>query len=265
MRQTSKTDITKDFPPSANLLGVVVDALTVDQLHQQIAAYITQDAHALVLNVNVNCLNLAVQHSWLRRFLNQAEIVFCDGIGVVLGAKILGYYIPQRITYADWIWQLAAFAEPREFTFYFLGARPGLAQKAAENLQRQCPSLKVVGARDGYFDKKTSSPENQAVIAEINACRPNILLLGMGMPLQEKWLMENWDHLDVNIALTGGAVFDYVSGELQRAPKWMTDNGMEWLGRLLIEPKRLWKRYLVGNPHFLWRVVQQRLGLSHFE
>lgn len=152
MGQTSKMDTTKNSSPSANLLGVAIDAFfTVDQLHQQMAASISQDAHTLVLNVNVNCLNLAVQHSWLHRFLNQAEIVFCDGIGVVLGAKILGYYIPQRITYADWIWQLAAFAEPREFTFYFLGARPGLAQKAAENLQRQFPSLKTCWCQRWLF------------------------------------------------------------------------------------------------------------------
>jgi N-acetylglucosaminyldiphosphoundecaprenol N-acetyl-beta-D-mannosaminyltransferase len=85
------------------------------------------------------------------------------------------------------------------------------------------------------------------------------------MPLQERWLMENWDHIDANVALTGGAVFDYVSGELQRAPRWMTDNGLEWLGRLLIEPRRLWKRYLIGNPLFIWRVLKQRLGLLHFD
>ncbi|MEZ4642784.1 MAG: WecB/TagA/CpsF family glycosyltransferase [Chloroflexota bacterium] len=85
------------------------------------------------------------------------------------------------------------------------------------------------------------------------------------MPVQEKWLLENRENLNVNVIMTGGAVFDYVSGELQRAPKWMTDNGLEWLGRLLIEPRRLWRRYLVGNPVFLWRVLKQRLGLLRFE
>ena len=81
------------------------------------------------------------------------------------------------------------------------------------------------------------------------------------MPLQEHWLMENWHRIESNIALTGGAVFDYVSGDLRRAPRWMNENGLEWLGRLVIEPRRLWRRYLVGNPHFLYRVFRQRLGL----
>jgi len=228
------------------------------------ANYIAQDAHALVLNVNVNCLNLGMAHRWLREFLNQAEIVFCDGAGVMLGAQILGHQIPERITYADWIWQLAEFAEPHGYTFYFLGARSGIAEQAAQNLRKRFPTLKIVGVRDGYFDKTANSKENEAVIATINACRPNILVLGMGMPLQERWLMENWDRLNVNVVLTGGAVFDYISGELQRAPQWMTDNGLEWLGRLLIEPRRLWKRYVVGNPLFLWRVLQQRFGLLKF-
>ena len=249
------------LPPPIKILGVSVHPLTIPQLHQQMVASIAQDAHTLALNVNVNCLNLAFEHPWLIQFLNQAEIVFCDGAGVMLGAKILGHQIPERITYADWFWQLAEFAEPHGYTFYFLGARPGTAEQAAQNLCKRFPTLKIAGVRDGYFDKTFNSKENEAVIADINACRPNILVLGMGMPLQERWLMENWDRLNVNVVLTGGAVFDYISGDLQRAPKWMTDNGLEWLGRLLIEPRRLWKRYVLGNPLFLWRVFQQRLGL----
>jgi N-acetylglucosaminyldiphosphoundecaprenol N-acetyl-beta-D-mannosaminyltransferase len=197
--------------------------------------------------------------------LNSAEIVFCDGAGVVLGARILGNHIPQRITYADWTWQLAEFAEPRGFTLFFLGARPGVADKAAANLKARYPDLRIVGTHHGYFDKTPGSAENEAVIEQINTVRPNILIVGFGMPLQERWLMENWDRIDANVALTGGAVFDYVSGELQRAPRWMTDNGLEWLGRLLIEPRRLWRRYLIGNPLFLWRVLKQRLGLLRIE
>jgi N-acetylglucosaminyldiphosphoundecaprenol N-acetyl-beta-D-mannosaminyltransferase len=86
-----------------------------------------------------------------------------------------------------------------------------------------------------------------------------MLLLGFGMPLQERWLMQNWDCLDVRVALTGGAAFDYISGDLRRGPRFLTDNGFEWLARLFIEPKRLWRRYVIGNPLFLLRVLKQRL------
>lgn len=247
-------------PLPVKILGVTVHPVTVPQLHQQLSAYISNDAHALVLNVNVNCLNLAMKHHWLHQFLNRAELVFCDGVGVVLGAKILGHHIPQRITYADWLWQLAAFAEASGFSLYFLGGRPGVAKKAATQLWQRFPDLNIIGVQHGYFNSKRGHPDNDAVITHINALKPHILVLGMGMPLQERWLMENWNSVHSNIALTGGAVFDYISGDLKRGPRWMTDNGLEWLARLLIEPGRLWRRYVVGNPLFLWRVIKQRMG-----
>lgn len=246
-----------------NILGIQVDTLTVEELHKKINNILEQQEHKLILNVNVNCLNLTVQHPHLHHFLNTAEIVFCDGFGVMLGAKILGHHLPERITYADWMWKLAEYAEPRNFTFFFLGARPGIAKEAANRLQSRHKNLKIVGIQDGYFNKAQNNPENDLVIQKINAVKPNILVLGLGMPLQETWLMENWSKIDANIALTGGAVFDYLSGDLRRAPKWMTDNGLEWLGRLLIEPRRLWKRYVLGNPLFLWRVLKQRFGFKN--
>jgi N-acetylglucosaminyldiphosphoundecaprenol N-acetyl-beta-D-mannosaminyltransferase len=245
----------------SQILGVNVSILTIPQLHTLLAAKIHNQQKALILNVNVHCLNLAYEQKWLRSFLNSADVVFCDGAGVMLAARLLGQQIPQRITYADWIWQLAEFAEPRGHTFFFLGARPGIAEKAATQLLKKHPGLKILGIWHGYFDKQTDGSENQAIIQEINRLQPHILVLGFGMPLQERWLYENWSRLNVNIALTGGAVFDYVSGELNRAPRWMTNNGFEWMGRLLIEPRRLWRRYLVGNPLFLWRVLKQRFDL----
>ena len=103
------------------------------------------------------------------------------------------------------------------------------------------------------------SLENKLIIEQINEFHPQILVLGLGMPLQEKWILENINSLDVKIAFPAGALFDYLSGELPRAPRWMTDNGLEWLGRLLVEPSRLWKRYILGNPLFFLR-----LFIHHF-
>lgn len=246
-------------PPPINILGVQVHPLTVDQLHEELAQLIETDSHAEVLHVNVHGMNLSADNPWLRDYLNQAEIVFCDGAGIILGARILGQHIPERITYADWMWQLAEFAAARGYSFYFLGAKPGIAQTAADRMIKRFPELKIAGVRDGYFNKDNGHPDNEAVLADINAARPNILIVGMGMPMQERWLLDNWNRIDANIALTGGAVFDYISGDLKRAPAWMTNNGLEWLGRLLIEPRRLWQRYIVGNPVFLARVIRERL------
>jgi N-acetylglucosaminyldiphosphoundecaprenol N-acetyl-beta-D-mannosaminyltransferase len=250
---------------SVNVLGVNVQTWQVDELHMEFAKKINNNQHALVLHVNAHGLNLAYENTWMRKLFNKADIVFCDGSGVILGAKLLGYRIPTRITYADWTWQLAEFAQAHGFTFFFLGGKPGIAAKAADQLKNRFPDLQILGTHDGYFEKTTGSNQNNEVIDMINAVKPDILLVAFGMPLQEKWLLENWDHIEANIALTGGAVFDYISGELIRSPRWMTAHGLEWLGRFLIEPGRLWRRYLVGNPKFIWRIILQRFGLLPFK
>jgi N-acetylglucosaminyldiphosphoundecaprenol N-acetyl-beta-D-mannosaminyltransferase len=242
-----------------DVLGVGVDPLTVEELHSEIGRLVQSgERGGLVLNVNAHYLNLCYEDPKLRDFLNGADVVFCDGVGVMLAARILGRRIPERITYADWAWRMAAFAAAQGFSLYFLGARPGVAQEAARRLKECYSNLKIVGVRHGYFDR---SADNEAVVQEINASAPDILLVGLGMPLQERWLMENRHKLDVGVALTGGAVFDYVSGALRRGPRFLTENGFEWLARLLVEPRRLWRRYLLGNPLFLLRVFRQRLRL----
>ena len=242
-----------------DILGVGVDPLTVEELHAKIGRLIREGERGSVLNVNAHCLNLCYEDPELRGFLSGAEVVFCDGAGVMLAARILGGRIPARITYADWAWRLAAFAAAEGFSLYFLGARPGVAREAAKSLRRCYPNLRIVGARHGYFDHSAKGPQNEAVVQEINAATPDILLVGLGMPLQEYWLMQNMHRLNVGVVLTGGAVFDYVSGTLRRGPRFLTENGFEWLARLFVEPRRLWRRYLVGNPLFILRVLRQRL------
>jgi N-acetylglucosaminyldiphosphoundecaprenol N-acetyl-beta-D-mannosaminyltransferase len=247
------------------ILGVQVHPLEVDALHRVIERIVQAEGHGLALHVNVHGLNLAFRTRWMRSFLNNGDIVFCDGAGVMLAARMLGARIPRRITYADWMWQLAEFAESNSLTLFLLGARPGVAAESAKRLKERCPSIRIVGTHHGYFDKTFGGDENESVIRHINALEPNILVVGFGMPAQEHWLMQNWHGLRANVALTGGAVFDYISGELRRGPRWMTDHGLEWLARLYIEPKRLWSRYLVGNPLFIWRVLKQRLGVLSLE
>jgi N-acetylglucosaminyldiphosphoundecaprenol N-acetyl-beta-D-mannosaminyltransferase len=262
MTNLSKTISSSTIPLPVNpisILGIQVHPVTVTQLHAYINKHIDAQQKALILHANVHGLNLAHSQPWLHTFLNSSNLVFCDGAGVIWGAKLLGQHIPERITYADWLWQLGEFAEKSSHTLYFLGAKPGIVQQAEKSLCERFPNLQIVGVHHGYFDKNIDSDENKTVVDAINKVKPNILITAFGMPLQEQWLMENWDQLDVNITLTGGAVFDYLSGNLKRAPKWMTDNDMEWLGRLLIEPKRLWRRYVIGNPVFFLRIFLQKL------
>ncbi len=245
-----------DRQPS--IFGVKVHDLSVPELHGRIYQAIQNRQKSLILHVNVYGLNLAYQLDWLRLLYNQADTVFCDGAGVILGLRILGHRLTERITYADWIWQLAEFSSVNGIRLFFLGARPGVADQAAARLVERYPDLVIVGTHHGYFNKQRESDENQAVIQGINSAKPDLLLIGFGMPLQEAWIRENWPSLEATTTLTGGAVFDYVSGKLKRAPRFLTDHGLEWLGRLIIEPRRLWRRYILGNPIFLLRVLRER-------
>ena len=237
-----------------------MDPITVEELHAEIKRLVVSGKRGTVLNVNANCLNLLSGSPGLREFFRGADVVFCDGWGVMLAARLLGGRIPVRITYADWAWQLAAFAEAEGLSLFLLGARPGVAQMAARRLRARHPNLDISGTKHGYFDHASGSRGNEALLRAINAAKPDILIVGLGMPLQERWLMENRHRIDAGVALTGGAVFDYVSGGLRRGPRLLTGNGFEWLARLLVEPRRLWRRYLLGNPIFLLRVLGQRLG-----
>ncbi len=244
------------------ILGVRVNSISLNDLLERITASIQSQRHALFAYVNIYALNLAYETDWLRAFLNsRAEVVFCDGFGVKLGARILGEGGLHRHTPPDWLPQLCAICARNNFSIYIMGARPGVAEKAADRLITSHPGLRIAGCDHGYHEKAAESADNREVLARIRAARPDVLIVGLGMPLQERWLLENWAAIDAHVVIPVGAAIDYLAGEVVRAPRWMTDRGLEWLGRLVIEPRRLWRRYLIGNPLFFFRIIKQRLGL----
>lgn len=240
--------------PRVEVLGLKIAAISSAQLNAVVGRCVELGQKRQILHVNVHGFNLCFRHAWMYAYLSRADLLFCDGAGVRVGALLLGRMLPKRITLADWIWEFAAYAEPRGYTMFFLGALPGVAQQAAHALKDHHPNLKIVGVHHGFFDREAESSENQRVVELINSAKPDVLWVGLGMPLQEEWLRNNWSRLDVKVAINSGAMLDYVAGTVPRAPRWLTDHGMEWLGRLLIEPRRLWRRYLIGNPLFLWRI-----------
>lgn len=244
---------------TVNILGVQVGALRLEDVLARIEAVIASRQRAVIANINVKALCLAYRLGWYRDFLNRADLAFCDGMGVQLGARLLGERLPERFTYADWTWPLAEMCAAKGYSLYFLGNPPGVAEQAASRLRERYPALRVVGCRDGFFDHAWGSSDNEAVLQQIDLARPDILLVGFGMPLQEQWLQENWPRLSAAVALPCGAAFEYVSGRLKRGPRWMTDHYLEWLARIFISPRRYWKRYLFDNTRFLFWVLRQRL------
>jgi N-acetylglucosaminyldiphosphoundecaprenol N-acetyl-beta-D-mannosaminyltransferase len=237
-----------------SLLDIKIDALALDQLLLEINSSIQGEKKVVLSYVNIHGINLAFSYPWFRTILNRSYVTFCDGVGIKFAARLTGQKIPHRFTPPDFMGQICESSAHQGWKVFFLGARPGVAQRAAERLIEKFPNLKIK-THDGYFDKTRDCLENQCVITAVNDFQPQVLVVGFGMPLQEKWIFENLDDLNVNIAFPVGALFDYLSGEVWRAPRWVTDNGLEWLARLLVEPRRLWKRYVIGIPLFFLRVI----------
>jgi len=244
------------------ILGIKITPAEPQELHAEITRLIAQGGPGFVLSGNIHGINLARQLGWLADFYNRADLVRVDGAGVVLGARLLGHSIPKRLTWADWGWMLADYVAEKGHSLYLLGGPEGAASESADRLKQHAPGLKILGTQHGYFTK--DGPENDEIINEINSCRPDILLVGMGMPLQESWLLKNYRQIDAKVFITAGAAFEFLSGSVKRCPKWMGDLGLEWLFRLSLEPKRMAKRYLWGNTVFFFNVFKERLGLLRF-
>ncbi len=242
------------------LFDIKINRVDVRQLHRYIRLAISRRMKALILNVNIHCIVLALREPWLRDFLNQAQLVYCDGDGVRWGIKLLGQIPPPKVGFTRWIWQLAEFCRDEDLSLYLLGGAPGVGELAAENLKTRYPGLRIAGTHHGYF-KKTGE-ETERVVETINKSHADILIIGFGMPLQELWIKDNWEKIDVSIFLPGGAVLDYAAGKLGQAPKWMLRFHLEWLFRMWEDPKRLTGRYAYDIPYFFLNVFREKLKLS---
>jgi N-acetylglucosaminyldiphosphoundecaprenol N-acetyl-beta-D-mannosaminyltransferase len=243
------------LPPfeKVKLLGVNIDNVSVEDVLTLIEKTINSNDKARISYVNAHALNLCYEMPWFRDYMNASSLVFCDGYGVKWGALLTGQKIDHRFTPPDWIDLLCHQAVKQDWKLFFLGAKPGVAELAARKLQTSFPGLNIQ-THHGYFDH--FGPENEGVVLKINEYRPQIVIVGMGMPLQEKWIKENFEKLLFsNIFLPVGAMLDYLAGVTERGPGWLTDNGFEWLARLIIEPGRLGRRYLLGLPTFYIRLL----------
>jgi len=243
------------------ILGVKIDAIQMVDVVSQIRVTALAHQRTLMTHVNIHGLNLAYENPWFSRFLNRADIVFCDGMGVLFGARLLGYHLPERFTLADWVWPLVEMGAINSLRFYLLGNPPGMAERAAQVIQKRFPDFIIAGSQHGYFNKTPGHTENEAVIEQINAAAPDVLMVGFGMPVQEQWLQDNWHRLDATVTMTCGAIFEYIAGDLPRGPAWMTQNYLEWLARVVISPRRYARRYARDIPLFIYRVLKQRIGL----
>jgi N-acetylglucosaminyldiphosphoundecaprenol N-acetyl-beta-D-mannosaminyltransferase len=245
---------TIQIPAPKVFMGIPIHPVTATQLVDIIVHWGSGTEFRRVYNVNVHAMNLAEEQPDFKRFLQHADLVFCDGFGVKLMAKVAGIDIPERMTPPDWIDDFAEKAANRGLSVFALGDEDGVAAQFLDLLRSRHPRLIVAGSHHGFFAK--SGPENDAIIETINKSGATFLFVGFGMPLQERWIEQNAHALQVKVALPVGALFRWYAGYEKRAPRWVTDLGLEWLARFIRHPVRLFKRYAVGNPLFAARVLR---------
>lgn len=233
----------------SRVLGVRVDDIPRDVIVDRICDAAINEGRLLVLNVNVHMLMLAREHHWLRCFLDDADVVFCDGAGVQLASLLLTGARPHRSTPPEWAGAVTRRLARYDRSIYWLGGRPDATQKAARNFEAM-HGARTAGWQHGFFDQRPGSADNRVLVARINRAAPDVLFVNMGMPLQEFWLYHHWPLLNVKVAVAAGALVDHAAGHVRRPPQWVANLGLEWAVRLAVEPRRLWRRYLIGLPMF---------------
>jgi N-acetylglucosaminyldiphosphoundecaprenol N-acetyl-beta-D-mannosaminyltransferase len=237
-----------------DFLGIPLTAISTADFTEAVIERARARQRTRVTYINAMCVNTAAETPDYLDALRTADLVYADGQAIVWAARRLGHPVPERVNAGDFFPAFFRRCAEENLSVFFLGSPPGVAESAAERLSEQAPGLRVAGTHHGYLSG-ASTPQ---VIAQINESAPSLLIVGMGVPHQERWLWANWDALDVPVAWCVGATMDYFAGNFPRAPVWMRRCGLEWLFRLVLEPRRLWRRYLLGNPRFVWRVVRRR-------
>lgn len=238
---------------TVSLARVPIDVVDLAATLARIDAFI--DSRAPHYNVAINAAKVVdcQDDAALRAAVHGAHLRTADGQAVVWAARLLGRPLPERLAGADLMEILLAHAARKAYAVYLLGARPEIVDACVARIRREHPALRIVGHRDGYFTRD-QEPE---VIAAIRAARPDILFLGFGTPAKEYFMHRHHQALEVPFVMGVGGTFDVFAGAVRRAPAWMQRGGLEWAYRLAQEPRRMWRRYLVGNARFLALVARE--------
>jgi N-acetylglucosaminyldiphosphoundecaprenol N-acetyl-beta-D-mannosaminyltransferase len=234
------------MPARVELFGVPIDSLRMEEAVAQIQAWIADPAPRcrFVVTPNVDHIVMLQHHAGLIEAYRDAGMILADGIPVLWSSRLLGQPLPERVAGSDLVPELLTTAKSDQpLSVYLLGAAPGVADRAAQNIRRRWPAVEVVGAYSPPLGFDRSATECDAILARVAAAAPDVLIVGLGAPKQELWVHKYRERLSAKVALCVGATIDFLAGERRRAPLWMQDAGLEWLYRVASEPRRLAARY----------------------
>jgi N-acetylglucosaminyldiphosphoundecaprenol N-acetyl-beta-D-mannosaminyltransferase len=262
-RDPSSPEVRRNFRMSrrpeerVQVLGGSMDLVRPEEVFHFVAGKIAARESAVVANHNLHSLYLIRKDEKIAEFFRTSDLIEVDSVPLIFWARIVGRASRRfhRCTYLDWrdaFWQRAI---QENWKVFFVGGAPGVGEKATARIQADWPNARI-RTHHGYFDVTPGSAENEAVVDAIKDYRPDIVLVGMGMPRQEVWVLENQAKLGPCVTFTVGGAFDYEAGVQRPSPRWMGQVGMEWLFRLVVDPQRLFTRYCVEPWHLMGPALQ---------
>lgn len=234
------------------ILGVKLDGLDLDQVKSRIKEFLNEDGLHQITPVNPEFIMATRRDRELRDISNESDLTVADGVGLIIAGKLLRLDVGNRITGVDLTWELAKIAAHGGRSIFLLGAAEGVAGRAAGRLSAEFPTLRIAGTYSG-------SPAEEGVVERINSSGADILLVAFGVPKQEKFIYGNRDKLKVKIAMCVGGTFDFIAGNIPRAPQWMRAAGLEWIFRLIKQPQRI-NRIITATVRFPLAVIADRLS-----
>ena len=243
-----------------DLFGVSIQNLTLNGVLARVREHLAQAGNHYVVTLNVDHVVRLQKDTEFRQAYRNASLVVPDGMPILWASRLLGTPLKERITGSDLVPRVCRLAAEEGRSVYFLGGSEGVAQRAAENLRAALPALRVAGYQSPPFGFESDASANQRVIEGINRAKPSILFVALGAPKQEKWIARHIPQLEIQVVFCIGSALDYPAAVARRAPAWMQRNGLEWLWRLLHEPARLGRRYLVEDLAFLGILLKEWRG-----
>lgn len=205
--------------------------------------------------INADCLNKAFSNEYYKQTLKKADLVLPDGSGINVACNILNEKLKENVNGTDMLPYICSLSQENSFRIFLLGAKDGVALKAKEKLLEKYPNLQIVGTKHGYINHDLEQTE---LINKINSTKADILLVAMGAPMQEAFIDKYKEQLNSSVIIGVGGLFDFYSSNIKRAPMYLRETGFEWVYRMIQEPRRMWKRYILGNPLFIYRVLRYK-------